>query len=107
MEIHAGESPLSGKLALVLPPGTWGVCTSSGTTGHSLSMGRADALTVVCRDPALADAWATALANQVSSPGDLERILGQVADIPEIVACVIIVGDRVGARGSFELKAIS
>ncbi|MDY7019594.1 MAG: UPF0280 family protein, partial [Chloroflexota bacterium] len=40
MGIYAGRSPLSGKIALEINPGATplGICTSSGTIGHSLSL---------------------------------------------------------------------
>jgi ApbE superfamily uncharacterized protein (UPF0280 family) len=46
-------------------PGIIGICTSSGTVGHSLSFGRADAAVVIAKDVCLADAAATALGNAV------------------------------------------
>jgi hypothetical protein len=41
------------------------VCTSSGTVGHSISFGFADAATVFCDDACIADAFATALGNEI------------------------------------------
>lgn len=105
--IHAGEVALSGKLGLDIPPGEWGICTSSGTIGHSFSKGRADALTIVCRNTPLADAWATSLANQVVTKNDIAPLLERVAEIPEILACVVIVEGEVGIRGEFETKLLS
>ncbi|MEN8156611.1 MAG: UPF0280 family protein [Bacteroidota bacterium] len=105
--IHAGSSPLSDKLGLVIPPGEWGVCTSSGTLGHSYSRGRADAVTVVTESTPLADAWATSLANLVKDPDGIEPVLERVATIPAIISCVVIVGDRMGIRGEFEVKPLS
>ena len=105
--IHAGDSALSGKLGLVIPPGEWGICTSSGTHGHSFSKGNADALTIVSRSTPLADAWATALANQVMGKEDIPPLLDRIAEIPEILAGVIIAGEEVGIRGDFETKLLS
>ncbi|MFH0755752.1 MAG: UPF0280 family protein [Bacteroidota bacterium] len=105
--IYAGSSALSEKLALLIPGGKWGVCTSSGTLGHSFSRGKADALTVVARSTPMADAWATALANQVRDLSDIEPVLERIAHIPEILTCVVIVGDRVGVRGELEVKLLS
>ena len=105
--IHAGDSALSGKLGLVIPPGEWGICTSSGTHGHSFSKGNADALTIVSRSTPLADAWATALANQVRGKEDIPPLLDRIAEIPEILAGVIIAGGEMGIRGEFEIKLLS
>ena len=105
--IHAGNVPLSGKLGLEIPPGEWGICTSSGTLGHSFSRGKADALTIVSRNTPLADAWATALANQVKGKEDIPALLERVGEIDEILACVVIVDGELGIRGEFEMKLLS
>jgi ApbE superfamily uncharacterized protein (UPF0280 family) len=105
--IHAGESPLSGKMAFNITPGEWGICTSSGTVGHSFSRGRADAVTVIARSTPLADAWATSLANRINDPGDVEKIVELTREIPAVLGCCAIMGDTVGVRGEFEVKLLS
>ena len=66
--IHAGTSPLSDRLGFVIgpDPAVRGICTSSATVGHSLSLGTADSVTVFSHNPAVADAWATAVCNRIS-----------------------------------------
>ena len=66
--IFAGDSPLSGRIAFLIPPqgDILGICTSSATVGPSISFGTADAVTVFSPDVASADAWATAICNQIS-----------------------------------------
>jgi uncharacterized protein len=66
--IHAGASPLSDSVGFMIgpDPGILGICTSSATVGPSLSFGRADAVTVFARNPAVSDAWATAICNEVT-----------------------------------------
>lgn len=105
--IHAGDSPLSDKMAFSIPPGQWGICTSSGTFGHSFSKGKADALTIISRSTPLADAWATSLANQIQAPEDVEMVLDLVSEHPNILGCAVIFGDRIGFRGLFEVKLLS
>jgi ApbE superfamily uncharacterized protein (UPF0280 family) len=105
--IHAGSSELSDLMGFVLPPGEWGICTSSGTMGHSFSRGRADAVTVVSSSAPLADSWATAIANRVTGENDLEQVLEEVAGIPDIVGCAVIVANRIGIRGDLEVKPLS
>ena len=65
--VHAGEAVLSNRIAFVIPPQEkiLGICTSSATVGPSVSFGCADAVTVFSCDVALADAWATAVCNQI------------------------------------------
>jgi len=107
ISVYAGNSPLSNKLSIEIPPGEWGVSTSSGTIGHSYSYGKADAVTVICKDPLLSDAWATSLANRIQTENDIEKVLKHTESIPEILSCMIILGDRVGVRGEFKIKPVN
>ena len=103
--IFAGKSIYTAKLALEIVPSknSWGICTSSGTVGPSLSFGQADAAVVVCNSAILADAWATRLGNIVKSTDDLEKTLSFVKDIPEIKGVVIIIGEKIGVWGEIKL----
>ncbi len=103
--VFAGPSPLSNRIGVILPcdGAPLGVCTSSGTVGPSLSFGRADAVMVACADAAVADAWATSLANRVGTADDIAPTLELAASRPEILSCVIVAGDRVGVGGRFEM----
>lgn len=112
--IFAGESPLSLRVGLKLASGNMpmgmGVCTSSGTVGHSLSFGLADSVTVVAGSTALADAAATRLGNEVgmSAGGDsgIQRALAISRDIPGILGIVVICGEKIGAVGDVELTPV-
>jgi ApbE superfamily uncharacterized protein (UPF0280 family) len=105
VSLYAGRSPLSYKVGLIIQPDreTWGVCTSSGTVGHSLSFGRADAACVVATDTALADACATALGNRVPEATAINEALDWIGTIPGITGAVVIVGEQLGAWGQIEL----
>ncbi|NLO82422.1 MAG: UPF0280 family protein, partial [Clostridiales bacterium] len=65
--IYAGDSPLSQKIGLKISAEDTplGICTSAGKIGHSLSLGKADAVVIVSKDTPLADAVATAVGNIV------------------------------------------
>lgn len=106
--IFAGDSLLSEKIGIILPANETpcGICTSSGTVGPSLSFGNADAVMVACYSPILADAWATALANRVKTPGDIAQVLTFSEQFPEILSLVIICGDKTGFRGKFEVRFV-
>jgi ApbE superfamily uncharacterized protein (UPF0280 family) len=108
MTVYAGASPLSEKIAVIVPATETpcGICTSSGTVGPSLSFGKADAVMVACYSPALADGWATALANRVKSPADIEAVLKYSEQFPEILSLVIICEDKTGIRGNFEVRFV-
>ena len=104
----AGDSPLSGAVAIELPAGALpaGVCTSSGRVGHSVSLGAAHAATVIAADGALADAVATAAGNLVHGPEDIERALGFALGVGGVRGVVIIAGDRIGAAGDVRLVRV-
>ncbi len=106
--VFAGNSPLSMKVGLKLEgSGTGiGVCTSSGTIGHSLSFGSADAVCVVSSSCALADASATAIGNLVRSAADLQSALAFGKGISGVEGVLIIRGDRLGAWGRLEIVPI-
>lgn len=103
--IYAGNSPLSLKIGIVIEPGKspLGICTSSGTVGHSLSFGKADAVLVLSKSGALADAAATAIGNIVGEKQDIERGLGMGKEIEGVLGMLIIVGEKMGAWGDIKL----
>jgi ApbE superfamily uncharacterized protein (UPF0280 family) len=106
--LQAGNSPLSGRLAILLPGGeALGICTSSGTVGHALSLGKADAAVIISPDAAVADAAATALGNLVQGTADIEPALAWARQLPEIRQALIIVGDRLGVWGEYELGPLA
>jgi ApbE superfamily uncharacterized protein (UPF0280 family) len=70
-ELRIGIYP--SKIALLIPPSDRiAVCTSSGKIGHSVSFGLADSATVIAENAAIADAFATALGNQIRDFGKEE-----------------------------------
>ncbi len=107
--IFAGpQSPFTGRIAIKLGPERFptGICTSSGTVGHSLSFGKADAVTVISRDTALADATATRLGNMVRTSADIDKALELAPRIPSVEAVLIIIEDKIGIWGNMELVPI-
>ena len=105
----AGDSPLSGRLAIELDAAQMpvAVCTSSGKVGHSVSLGEAHAVTVLAGDGALADAVATATGNVVHGAGSIDRALARAMGVPGIRGAVIVVGDRVGAAGGIRFAPVA
>ena len=109
--IFAGQSPLNQKIGLRIPHTLMpvGLCTSSGTVGHSLSLGKADSVTVMAPSALLADAAATRLGNEVSS-GDQENInevLEIAQTIPGLLGVIVICGKNMGAWGEIDLVGLS
>lgn len=109
LAIFAGDSPLSCRVGLRIhaAEAPAGVCTSSGTVGHSLSMGKADAVCVLSASCALADAAATAIGNRVGHPRDIASALDFGRSIPGVAGIVIIVGDKIGFQGELEVVPVS
>jgi len=103
--IYAGDSALSNKLSLRIKPDDTpiGVCTSSGTVGHSLSFGKADACVIISKSATLADAVATAACNRIKEKADIEKALRFAVSIEGVKGAVAILGENFGSIGSIEL----
>ncbi len=106
--IFAGNSPLSLKIGVKVDTGgkPAGVCTSSGTVGHSLSKGKADAVCVISDSCALADAAATAIGNLVASSSDIAKGVEAAKRIEGVRGVVVIVNDKISAWGDVELASL-
>lgn len=105
LSVYAGDCALSGNVGIEIPPRLFpaGICTSSATLGHALSFGSADAVTVICKDAALADAYATRFCNAVRSGKDISRVLHLSSYHRDIIAILIIADDELGIRGGVKL----
>ncbi|MBW2648540.1 MAG: UPF0280 family protein [Deltaproteobacteria bacterium] len=103
--IFAGDSPLSYNVSIRIKcNGTpASACTSSGTVGHSLSFGKADAVCVTAESTALADAAATAVCNRVKRAGDIKEALDFGLRVEGVEGVLIIMGDKLGVLGNIEL----
>jgi len=106
--IYAGSSPLSNKLGIKISPDDTplGICTSSGTVGHSVSFGKADAVTVISGSATLADAAATSIGNLIKDEGDFNRGVDFAGEIEGIMGVLIILGKRMAVWGDVELVHI-
>lgn len=93
---HVGLEVRSGLMPVA-------VCTSSGTVGPSASFGSAEAVTVLSRDGALADAVATQLGNRVHGPEDVDRAVEAARGLAGVLGVVVAAGDRLGAWGNVHL----
>lgn len=111
--IFSGESPLSNRVGLQLDPVDMplGICTSSGTIGHSLSFGTADSVTVLADSAAIADAAATRLGNEVGAEvgaehherDGVDRALRAAEKLTKIRGVLVVCGETMGAVGQVEL----
>ncbi len=79
----------------------FGICTSSGTIGPSISFGIADAATVISSNVTLADACATMLGNMIKSKE--ESIIGSALErtrsVPGIEGALVIAENKIAMSG--------
>jgi ApbE superfamily uncharacterized protein (UPF0280 family) len=103
--IYAGNSPLSGKIGLEVKgkDTPLAVCTSSGTVGHSLSLGRADAVVVVAKSATLADAAATAIGNIIHQHDDIPAGITFAQNTEGLLGVIIIIDDKIGIWGKLKI----
>ncbi|MCD6093671.1 MAG: UPF0280 family protein [Candidatus Omnitrophica bacterium] len=93
LEIKAEETPL-------------GICTSSGTIGHSLSFGKADAVVVLSKSTLLADASATCIGNLIKKKTDIPQGIRFAQKINGLKGVVIIKDDKMGIWGEVKICQI-
>ncbi|HUW34933.1 MAG TPA: UPF0280 family protein [Planctomycetota bacterium] len=106
VSLYAGpNSPFADKLRLRIDStdGPRGVCTSSGTIGHSTSFGKADAVVTLAHSAALADAAATAICNAVQEPEQVRGIIEREKKRGRLLGLVILLGKHMGAWGQLEI----
>ena len=106
--VLAGTSVLSGRIGLKIDSTkrAAAICTSSGTVGHSKSMGHADAVCVLSDSCALADAAATSVGNRVKKKSDIQMALDAGQSINGVSGILIIMGDKVGIWGKIDIVAL-
>ena len=109
LAVFAGDSSLSNRVIIAVRPGQTplGVCTSSGTVGHSISFGRADAAVAIAPDAALADAWATRLGNLVATADDVAAAITAAQEAPGLTGALIIKDDKMAVWGDMELEPLT
>ncbi|MBN1299341.1 MAG: UPF0280 family protein, partial [Actinobacteria bacterium] len=80
-----------------------GICSSSGTFGHSFSMGKCDLATVIADTSAAADAAATAAANSVKSEDDIKACVDYFSAFDNIYGILIVKDKKIGIWGRMQL----
>ena len=103
--IFAGDSVFTNKLFIKIKPQDTplGICTSSGTVGHSLSFGKADACVIISKSTSLADAVATSACNKVNKKEDIKSALQFALSIDGIKGALIVYKKDFGILGNIEL----
>jgi ApbE superfamily uncharacterized protein (UPF0280 family) len=104
VQIYPGrKKPWQNLKVKVRPKDTpLGVCASSGTMGHSLSFGAADAVVILAHNTALADAVATACANRIQGADDLPAAMAFARSFKAVEAAVFLCEDNLVSWGRVE-----
>jgi ApbE superfamily uncharacterized protein (UPF0280 family) len=103
--LYAGTSSLSGQIGFKIEKEKtskgYGVCTSSGTVGHSVSLGNADAVVVFAKESSIADAAATSIGNfATGTPNEaINKCLEKAEDIDYLDGVFVVVGEYAGKIG--------
>lgn len=102
--VYSGGKNYFRGICLLIEPGNTptGICTSSGTLGHSLSFGAADSVIIISKNPLLADAVATAACNRVKSADDLQKAVDFAKSVKGIDAAVVIMGKNLATWGKIK-----
>jgi ApbE superfamily uncharacterized protein (UPF0280 family) len=82
-----------------------GICSSSGTFGHSLSLGKADLVVVLSNSAVTADAFATCYANKIKNEKDIDSVLTSINKHKEYIRGIIIIKkNKIGIWGNIKLN---
>lgn len=105
MGLYAGTSSLSGQIGFRIKHENtpMGICTSSGTVGPSISLGRSDSVTVFADNASIADALATSIANEAKGELDQDAVgncLDKAGEYKSYFRGVmIVIGESAGTVG--------
>ena len=107
--VMAGRSPLSMQLGVRITPEMMpcSICTSSGSVGHSLSLGSADAVCVLSESCPLADAAATWIGNHIKRAGDLNKAVAQAHQVKGIEGVIVIRDRKIALWGALTVVKIA
>jgi uncharacterized protein len=104
IKVYAGEKVNDIYPVLLIPArfSPCGICSSSAVFGHSFSYGKADCVTVLCHDAALADAYATSLCNIIQCESDFDRVACFVEQDPLILGCFALFNGQILLYGDIQ-----
>lgn len=103
VRVFSGAAGAALDIAVEVESGGVGLCTSSATVGPSVSLGSADAVTVLARTAAGADAAATAIGNRVLVPDDIEPGLDAARGHASVLGALVQVEGSLGIWGSLQV----
>ena len=103
--IYAGNNFFSDKIVFKINSSDMpcGICSSSGTFGHSLSLGKCDLAVIISGSPVSADAAATAAANSVKSEEDIGKSIDYFYSFKSVLGILLIKNKKIGIKGNLQL----
>ena len=106
--IFSGINNIYNQLAIVVTPDKTplGICSSSGSFGHSLSLGTSKVTIVIAKSAILADAYATALGNMVFDEKSAENVIAYAESISCISGVIIITENSLFAGGDVQFELL-
>lgn len=106
--LAVGNGAFDAVLGLRLHPGLGpcGIASSSGTAGGSLSFGRADLVTIVARNGALADAVATAAGNLALHADAIGDCVDFAVSVDGVLGAIAVMGDSIALRGDLDVVSL-
>jgi ApbE superfamily uncharacterized protein (UPF0280 family) len=99
--IYPGWSNFEQEIYLKVSPGSYGIASSSGRFGYSFSKGKAELVTVVTENATKADAFATAICNQIIPGCNPENILENYNHLKSVT---VIWQGKLYHKGEIELN---
>ncbi|MFA7676653.1 MAG: UPF0280 family protein [Candidatus Omnitrophota bacterium] len=103
--VYAGSDfePEGIKLKIKSRNYPFGLASSSARIGHSLNFGRADLVTILSSQAAVADALATSLSNQIKQREDIEKIFSRITTNHFVEGLLIVFGGEIFLWGDLRL----
>lgn len=103
--IHAENNYFKDKIRIRTLSGQnkFSLCSSSSTFGHSLSLGNCDLAVTLSPDAVYADAAATAIANDIKVPEDIDKKIAKYSKSKHLDGIIIIKDKKIGIWGKLAL----
>jgi ApbE superfamily uncharacterized protein (UPF0280 family) len=98
--LYPGWGHFEQEIYLKIPPGSYGIASSSGRFGYSFSKGKAELVTVVAENATKADAFATTICNRIIPGCNPENILENYNQLKSVT---VIWQEKLYHKGEIEL----
>ncbi len=101
IKIYSPSKDFEDNIHVILPEGEYGIASSSGTKGHSLSFGNSDLVTVICKNAIEADCFATTIGNRIKNPSDADNAIEEFDFLDGVF---IFLGEKMWYKGKYKIS---